>query len=204
MAAAVSVAALVVSGPTVPGFEDGVVRAGLLILFGAGALGAGAGSLSGSGVWVREIGGMASGALIGAWFTSELATAGLLLLAWGVPWACGLPLRGLGSVGGGRLVTLVTAACLYGTPWFVPRRWSDLPSWVLEWNPLVRLHGSLHGEDWFHGPTLYPRVGERFYVYPEPEAGFMAPLAVIVGGVVAALGLRLLRKRYAALPARQG
>lgn len=184
------------------GFSDEVVGASIAVILGAAVLGALVGVVTRA-TLLSELTGMVGGAGGAAWLAGDARVGALACGAWLIPWSVGLPVRAAGQVAVGRVVTLATAAVLYGTPWLVPERWRDLPNWVLTWNPLVRLHGSVLGEDWFHGPTLYRRVGENFYVYPDPGEALAGPLILVGASLALAAAVALGRERYAAVTARQ-
>jgi len=175
------------------GFAASGVRVGVLMILAAGVFGASLGQ-PGRRRLILEL--LAVG-LTGFWGLAWTGEFGASVVIWGfllLPWCWVLPLRGVGWCGLGRLVYLTVAAALLGTPWLVPPAWNELPGWSLAWNPLIRLHGVVLGEDWLHGPVLYPRVGERFYLYPEGFSG-LAPLLGAAGAaiLVALVGTRLSR-----------
>ncbi|NRA96137.1 MAG: hypothetical protein HRU14_08010 [Planctomycetes bacterium] len=185
-----------------PGFSDAGVRAGVLVILGAGVLGSSLREPSRRHLGAELLAIVVGGAWVLVWLGNG-AAAVVALLAWLLPWSWVLPLRVAGRFGLARVVYLGVSGAMLASPWLVPRSWNDLPRTTLEWNPLVRLHGTVLGEDWFHGPTLYPRVGEGHYRYPELGDGLTIPLvsaaaAVLLAGVLAQIG-----RRYAASTAKQ-
>lgn len=161
---------------------------------------------------LAEGGGVALGALVGVGLaaragltgTQALQVGALLAGAWLLPWSWAQPLRALGLVACARVVCLGSSALLVGTPYLVPppggADWADLPGWVAEWNPLARLHGTVIGVDWFHGPLLYGRVGERRYEYPELGEGVLVPAGSALVALLVAWGVAFLWGRRRTRP----
>jgi hypothetical protein len=178
------------------GFSATSIRVSVLVILGVAALGALVGSVEGRSV-MRELLGIVAGGtavffLSGGGKTGPTVAA-LAVTAWGVPWGWSLVPRRMGFLAGGRVVLLAGAALLLGTPWLVPPSWSRVPDWVLDLNPLARLHGSTLGEDWLHGPTLYPRIGEGYYIYPDPLEGLFPLILTGVGAAAVAWGIGFAR-----------
>ncbi|MAG55774.1 MAG: hypothetical protein CMJ83_05745 [Planctomycetes bacterium] len=172
-------------GATVRAYgRDAILYDGVMLLSGAGAASA-----------IAFVGGLDVDAA-----SRAAAVAGL---AWGLPLAYSMPFRALGLVTTGRVTYLVAAAAMLGTPWLVPMEWNELPSWVLEWNPLSRLHGAVLEEDWFHGPVLYRRLGENLYRYPGWAECLALQLKLAVRAVALAAVFGLARADYVALRATQ-
>lgn len=192
--------ALVPSGT--PGFAGASVRVGVLVILGAGVLGASLHGAGGRRLLLELLAMVGGGCWVLSWLGDGTAAA-LAMSAWLIPWCWTLPLRCCGRPGLARMAFLGASGAMLATPWLVPRTWSDLPAWVLDWNPLARLHGSILSEDWFHGPTLYPRVGERYYAYPDAGDGLVIPLLTAAGAVMVAIALAGVRRRYAASAAIQ-
>jgi hypothetical protein len=178
------------------------VRAGVLVILGAGVLGSSLREPSRRHFGAELLAIAVGGAWVLVWLGNG-AAAVVALLAWLLPWSWVLPLRVVGRSGLARVAYLGASGAMLATPWLVPGSWNDLPRPALEWNPLVRLHGTVLGEDWFHGPTLYPRVGEGYYRYPELGEGLTIPLASAAAAVLLAGVLAQIRRRYAVSTARQ-
>lgn len=156
-----------------PGRADLGAEAGMLLLSGAGAA-----------------------LLSGGWRAGLLAAATL----WGV-WGLSLPLRCAGLSGAARAGVLLGGAALAGTAYLLPPAVQQLPFWVGELNPLLHLHMAIHGEEWFHGPILYGRVGEHYYRTPD-LALFLARAGIAgAAGFAAALGIGAVLRRRAPRPA---
>lgn len=124
-----------------------------------------------------------------------LEAAILVLAGLAIPWAFAQVPRGLGWSTTGRLVFLGGVALIAGTPYLLRSGGGALPRWVVSWNPLARLLGGPLGLDWFHGPTLYPRVGEGYYRYPDLRAEIAAPLVSALIALMAAAALARVRRR---------
>ena len=186
-----------------PGFSDGGVRAGGLVILGAGVLGSSLREPSRRHFGAELLAIAVGGAWVLVWLGNG-AAAVVALLAWLLPWSWVLPLRVVGRSGLARVAYLGASGAMLATPWLIPRSWDDLPRPVLDCNPLVRLHGTVLGEDWFHGPTLYPRVGEGHYRYPELGDGLAIPLACAAAGVAVAALLAHVRRGSAASTPSQG
>lgn len=116
---------------------------------------------------------------------------GVMLLAW----ALALPARAAGLTGLGRLLFLGGPAALAGTPWIVAEGPERVPSFLVALNPIVRFH---RGEDWFHAPAIYPLIGEKRYVYPDPLDGLGLVLALLGGALAAAVLIGRFRARRGA------
>ena len=96
-AAVVAVAwGLTPDGP--PGFDTRVVRVGVLVILGAGLLGASTGSPSRA-TLTRECIAMAVGSAAAGWMVGGVSTAALVAGAWLIPWSVGLPARAAGLYG---------------------------------------------------------------------------------------------------------
>lgn len=185
--------ALVPSGS--PGFSHAGVRAGVLVILGTGVLGATLHQPARRRLGTELLAIGLGGVWVLLWLGNGAAAA-VAVLAWLLPWCWVLPVRAVGRPGLARLVYLMVSGAMLATPWLIPRGWSDVPRRALEWNPLVRLHGTVLGEDWLHGPTLYPRVGEGYYRYPELADGLAFPLVSAVVAVLLAGLLAQVRRRY--------
>ena len=113
--------------------------------------------------------------------------AGLVSGAWLIFWSWTLPFR-LGETSAlGPLIFLGGLGVVMGSPYLVPVNTTVLPAWVVDWNPLLRLHWHLEGRDWLRSSLLYARSGGAYFVYPQGFSG----VAGLVGSVPAALFLWL-------------
>lgn len=186
-----------------PGFSASGVRAGVLVVLGTGVLGAALHEPARRRLALELLAIGLGGVWVLVWLGNGAAAA-VAVLAWLLPWCWVLPVRAAGRPALARLAHLLVAGAMLATPWLIPRSWDDLPRPVLDCNPLVRLHGTVLGEDWFHGPTLYPRVGEGHYRYPELGDGLAIPLACAAAGVAVAALLAHVRRRSAASTPSQG
>lgn len=174
---------------------EAALEVGVLMISLSAVLCAGGGPLTLRSV-VTELLAMISGAVIGSFLIVTASegritpwAAGISVAScWWLPWATSLLFRSLGADGLALASGLLVLGLQISTPFLLPSVFTDLPrgvryspyapipEWVLELNPLVRVHGSLLGQDWFHAPMLYPRVGERAYHYPEWSAGVLGLL----------------------------
>jgi hypothetical protein len=178
-------------------------RIGLTFLLGAallapwlGRAGAGAIALEVAAIVLVALAAGGLGALAGLEGGPAFAATLILLAGLVVPWAWASVARSLGWPTAARLVFLCGVAVISGTAYLVRSAAGELPPWIVSWNPLARVLGGPVGLDWFHGPTLYPRVGEGYYRYPEMEAEIAAPLVSALLALVAAAAIARARRRH--------
>ena len=176
---------LALSGPGAGGFRPESVAQGCFLIWACAMV-----TLTGPLTprsWLREflLGPVLAGGL--AWALGGFggsASQGALLVAVVVfsLWGIAMPLRAARWGGLGALVGLGLATWCLATPFLLSRGSGAVSSWVADRNALLGLHLTVWGEDWFHAPRIYPRVGEAYYRAPA-LAALLAPmlLAALLG-----------------------